>query len=255
MRLTSKPHFTLGLVILFLSSCGGGGGGGSSNSTVTGTAATGAAISGGAVTAVCSGGVGSAQTATDGTFTLTISAGGTTPCLLKVVSGSTTLYSAAYSGQAIANITPITNMIVANALSEDPAVSFSSAASGGVPATLTAANINSAVLVVKAALTSAGVSLPDNIDPLSSSFTAANGSKSGDSLDLAIDAAMSAFTAAGVTVNQVSLALKTANVTTAATKIQTAAPSGTTISYTGLTSATTCNGSCISLSAPSDYSN
>jgi hypothetical protein len=72
---------------------------------------------------------------------------------------------------------------------------------------------------------------------------------------LAIDAAMSAFTSAGVTVNQVSSALKTASVATAAAKIQTAAPSGTTISYSGLSSAATCNGACISLSAPSDDSN
>ena len=81
---------------LTLASCGGGGDSNPTpvapaNPTITGLAATGAALAGATVTAKCSGGPSVAgTTGADGTFTLELAAGQTLPCLLQVVSGAVT---------------------------------------------------------------------------------------------------------------------------------------------------------------------
>jgi hypothetical protein len=79
--------------------CGGGGGGGSVFGgdwvlTVKGTAATGAAINGGAVTATCKTGTGTATSNSEGSFTVTIT-NGVGPCLVTItpVGSTTPLYS------------------------------------------------------------------------------------------------------------------------------------------------------------------
>jgi hypothetical protein len=62
---------------VLLVACGGGGGGSTvgTNFSITGTAATGAAISSGTVEAKCKSGTGTATTNYDGTFTVDISNG------------------------------------------------------------------------------------------------------------------------------------------------------------------------------------
>lgn len=123
---------------LLLAACGGG------NSTDTtpaaaslqGLAATGAALANASVMAKCASGaplVGT--TAADGSFTLSLNGGQTTPCMLQVVGGtpSVTLHGFATEAGRV-NITPLTDLVVTKALGISPATAFASydVAKGGV---------------------------------------------------------------------------------------------------------------------------
>lgn len=114
----------------FLAACGGGGSSKNSSApidssapvagqSIFGTAAVGAAISGGVVEAKCIEGSALATTATDGTFTLT-SPGLLAPCMLEITFGSPSqkLHSIAAIAAGRTNITPITEMVSAKAFSQ-----------------------------------------------------------------------------------------------------------------------------------------
>lgn len=82
--------------------------------SVTGTAAKGTAIGGATITLVDSAGkTATATTAADGTFTLDTS-GLTPPFMVKVVAGSTTLYSVSADANAstVINVTPLTDLVI-----------------------------------------------------------------------------------------------------------------------------------------------
>ncbi len=175
-----------------LVACGGGGGGdsgsGSTSLTLKGTAATGAAIAAGAVDAKCASGTGTATTAADGSFTVNI-ANATLPCLLRVTSGATVLHSlAAGSGAStVANITPLTQLVVAALAAGDPALfygNFSGANAGSVTATTAA----TAVAEVVAQLKSAGIDAAKAGDPLTGSLVAASSNTPGNAYDQVLDA-------------------------------------------------------------------
>ena len=134
---------------VLLAACGSGEGGGDLALTLKGTAATGAPINGGAVTATCKIGNGNATSNSDGSFTVTI-INGAGPCLLAILPvGSTTSIYSITSGSAatqVANITPMTNLLVSYLLSvpgmtaAGPDAWFASPATKGLladPATLT----------------------------------------------------------------------------------------------------------------------
>lgn len=94
-----------------LVACAGGDSNGSFL-TIKGTAATGAALVG-TVNVTCKSGTGSASSNTDGSFTVVVS-NGVGPCLLGITANGATMYSVT-SGNAstqIANITPMTNLLV-----------------------------------------------------------------------------------------------------------------------------------------------
>ncbi|MDX8123225.1 PKD domain-containing protein [Janthinobacterium sp. GMG2] len=112
------------------------GGGGSSSSpapanpaklTVNGTAATGKAIAGAMITAKCQTGTGNATSLADGSYSLA-AAGGQLPCLLQITDpadGSKLHTLVLGSGNAAtANITPLTEMLTARVLGNEPAVFF-----------------------------------------------------------------------------------------------------------------------------------
>ena len=84
----------------------------------------GAAIVGGTVDAKCATGNGSASTAADGSYTLTID-GGALPCSMRVTSadGGTVLHSAATGSgnNARANLTPATELAMAQLYGRSPA--------------------------------------------------------------------------------------------------------------------------------------
>lgn len=115
---------------LTLAACGGGGGGDSSvptaNPTITGLAATGAALAGASVTAKCTtGSPVSSTTGADGTFSLELAGGQTVPCLLQAKAGTVTLHGfAAQAGHV--NITPLTDLVIRTALGADAATAFDS---------------------------------------------------------------------------------------------------------------------------------
>ena len=111
--------------------CGGGGDSGASPTAagslaVSGLAATGAPMANAVVSVKCvTGATVSGATGADGTFNLVLQAGQTLPCMLKVTRGNpdVTLYSLA-TGTGYVNVTPLTDMVVAQALGADPATAF-----------------------------------------------------------------------------------------------------------------------------------
>lgn len=199
---------------------GGGGGSGDGNTgggaavsagALSGTAATGAAIAGGTVSAVCAVGTGSATTGNDGKYTLNLS-NITLPCLIRVTDPATgeTLYSAAESGSSVVNITPITDLVTANALGGDLATAFSGFNASNA-ANLTVAKLATAKALVKSALQNA---IPDadigSDDPMKTAFKAAQGDGEGDAHDKKLDALMSALAASGKKINDLRTPMQTA---------------------------------------------
>jgi hypothetical protein len=148
-----------------LVACGGGGGSSPAPATpadltVNGTAATGKAIAGATITAKCQTGTGNATTQADGSYSLT-TAGGKLPCLLQITdpADSSKLHTLVLgSGSAAtANITPLTEMLTARVLGNEPAVFF---------ATFDAAVANNKITptAVKAAQADVGTVLSGVVD-------------------------------------------------------------------------------------------
>lgn len=184
-----------------LVACGGGGGGASgTDSTVLsikGVAATGAAISQGTVSAACASGTGSTATAIDGSYTITIPTG-EGPCLLKATDPitKTSYYSAVEKAESVANISPLTHLVVANALGEAPETAFQSF-SGTRLAKITTSSLATAIENVQAASTVLGASADvSGVDVMKAPLVAANGDEAGNALDQKIDALVAALSAA-----------------------------------------------------------
>ena len=173
-RYSAKTPWAVALVAsvtLALSGCGGssgGGGGGSSAPTLSGTAAVGAAIVGGTVTARCSDGSSFTQTVTtdaNGNWSGTLNSG-VLPCALRVTGGTPpdTLYSYA-STTGTVNITPLTTLALAQATSQQPADWF--AAFDGTPV-----DVDTAADEVLDALNDASFDFPATGNPFTTPFVA-----------------------------------------------------------------------------------
>ena len=199
-----------------LVACGGGGGGSvptpagptGSALALSGTAATGAAIAGKSVEAKCASGSGTSTSAADGSFTVNVAVA-TMPCLLRVTAADgTVLHSlAAGSGASVlANITPLTHLVVAALAAGDPAsfyAGFSSSTAGSVTTTSAAAAIASVVAKLKAA----GVDPTALGNLLTANLVAANGSAAGNAYDLLLDALKAKLTSSGTTLTQLTQAV------------------------------------------------
>lgn len=99
---------------------------GTPTATISGLAATGAALGNAAITAKCvSGGVISGTTAADGSFTLYLDNSQIAPCILQVTKGTTVLHSFAQTTGYV-NVTPVTDLVVTKALGSDAATAFTS---------------------------------------------------------------------------------------------------------------------------------
>ncbi len=187
--------------------------------SLQGTAATGAAISGAAVTAKCNGGTGTATTATNGTYAISLTAG-TLPCTLKVTAAGGDLHSvvAGSGATASANITPITQLIVANLAGRDPATYFSAFAAADITA-LTASAVDGAQAKVVSVLKNNGVDASALGNLITGSLVAASGSTPGNALDQILDTLNTKLSTSGVTLAQL--------VTTVLQTVATATPSDT----------------------------
>lgn len=188
-----------------LMACGGGG---SSSSTpvvpaaslsLTGTAATGAAIGSGAVEAKCAAGTGTATTAADGNYTITIT-GGALPCALRVTAGTTVLHGVATGSgsSARANLTPVTELAVARltgGLASAYFTGFNSITAGS----LTSTAVQTAVTALIDTLKAGGVDFSASGDVMAGTLVAANGSTAGNAYDKALDALKATLTSTGTT--------------------------------------------------------
>ena len=233
MRLAKTPSGLLttilaGTIALALSACGGGGGGAAPAATpldlvLTGTAATGGAISGGAVDAKCATGTGTATTAPNGSFTITISAG-VLPCALRVTAGATVLHSVATgTGQsARANLTPVSELTVARLAAALPATYYA-AFDAAAAAALTDAVAQAAASAVIETLKPGGVDFSATANVLNGALVAANGTVVGDAYDQGLDALQSKLTASGTTQAQLTQAVALATPGAAAATLSTTA--------------------------------
>lgn len=177
--LASKTAASL-LLVGSLAACGGSS---SSDTTsaptptalkLSGTATNGTAISAKTVDAKCAVGTGSGATATDGTYSVSID-GGALPCLARVTQadGSTLQTVASGSGStATANITPVTQLVVASLAGADPATYYTGFNST-VAATVTSTTVAAAQTAVVATLKSGGVDLSAVGDVVSATMTPA----------------------------------------------------------------------------------
>ena len=217
-----------------LTACGGGGGGsdgGGATATSSRTLSlTGTAAGGGTVFATrpveakCSAGAGTTTSATDGKFTLGI-ADGVLPCALRVTAADGTVLHSVAAGtgdSAVANITPVTHMVVAALTGTDPAAfygSFSSATAGAV----TSAGVTAAMATVAATLQPVGIDLSSVGNVLTANLVPSSGGTAGNAYSQALDALAAAQSSTGTTIAQLTQAV--ANTTTVATSTPSGTPS------------------------------
>jgi hypothetical protein len=211
---------------LLVTGCGGGGGGGGGDDLVqavpslqvSGTAATGAALAAAAVEVKCAAGTGTATTSATGAYTVTIT-NGALPCLVEVKKtvGSTTvsLHSVVEAGtlneadrrtSAVANVTPITEMIVAQLAAAMPEDSFK----GFKGEAITPAQVQAATAAVLAALKGVAIDL-GAINPLKAELVAGATKGQGNAYDKLLDALGDKIDPASLplVVNQIALAAVT----------------------------------------------
>ena len=198
----------LALVSVALVACGGGGSSSSttsspttaSDTTISGTAAQGTALSGASIAAACAGGNASATAGDDGTYSITLGAGQSLPCVLTATlaasqgGGVVTFYSAIPSDatKTVVHITPLTTLILANAIGSVPSASTSPASI----ATLTSAKLAAAEAIVTTALSSSsGFNLPNLSGALNGDLKAASpdGGLASNPLDMALDQFMASL--------------------------------------------------------------
>lgn len=196
MNALKKLALATGLLASVLVGCGGGGGGGTSSSLVLGgTAAVGAPIVGGAIAISCAGGNPTTPviptTSSVGAWQFTL-AGQTFPCAVKVSGGTingvanNNVYTSIATSAGPVNITPLTDLIVANVTgSANPSTWFTAL----TPSVL--AGINPAAITLSLAKVRSALNLPalNNIDPLTGAFTPVAGNAMDDiltSLQLAL---------------------------------------------------------------------
>lgn len=188
-----------GAAALAIAGCGGGGGDGApapepGSLKIEGVAAVGAALADATVTIKCATGEGSGSTDTAGSYAVTMT-GAALPCIIQV-SGTAggaaiTLHSVTSSGTAsgpnttaVANVTPISEMIVAQLTGALPSEAFAGFQAGNTTVTDTA--VTAAVTAIVEALRTAGIDL-GSIDPLKTTLVAANGSNTGNQFDQLLD--------------------------------------------------------------------
>lgn len=192
------------LLVSLLAACGGGGSGSSSfgvtaapaaTVTISGTAATGAPIPGGAVNARCQGGT-TATTVTqaNGNFSMSVVVGAM-PCAIQVTppGGGQVLYSVASgtSTTVTANITPLTSLALALSVNATTAQTLDAwfASVSSLPAVATA--LVNAQATLRSTLVAAGYTVPNPFNPITTSFSPAAGNIYDDLLE-AIAAAIRA---------------------------------------------------------------
>ena len=210
--------FLLSIAFFALAACGGGGGSSSSSASsdlvISGVALTGTAIDAGAVQVKCQSGTGTTTTGSDGSFTVTVT-GGARPCLLKVTDpiSSTDIHSLLESG-TVANISPVTDLVVSNTTGVTPSTAFTNYTTA-IQSSITSAKVAQAITVAQKTTESLGTDADmSGIDPLKISIKARQGDTPGDATDKKIDALMAALAASDKKITELSELLKSATTST-----------------------------------------
>lgn len=170
--------------------------------TVSGVAATGAAISGGSVALRCGHGFSTGTTsASNGAWTVSVP-GDDLPCAVKLsggivngVANAATFYAFALAGSGAAttaNLTPISDLVIADAVGAALDSWFNSATDAQLRQV--ANGIAGAISTIRTALIVAGYTLPENFNPLSTALTAGSAA---DLYDQLLEAYKQALATAG----------------------------------------------------------
>jgi mono/diheme cytochrome c family protein len=181
-----------------LAACGGGGGGTDSTgsaavSTVSGVAATGLAIANGTVSLKCAALDPSAvKTLADGSYSVDVSKS-TLPCVVRVdyvdpSTGTAQKLHSLVQAAGTVNITPVTDMMVANLSSTGAAADAYDKFDVNEIRSYNAERVRTVLQMVRTALQAKGVDtthLPE--DPIGSKLQAAHGSNQGDDQDAMLD--------------------------------------------------------------------
>ena len=195
----------MALTAVVMVACGGGGGAGTSaapSSLVNGTAATGAAIAGGKVTLKCQNGTSTiATTGTDGGFSIDVTVIGL-PCVGRVdytdSKGAAQKLHTIITAAGTANITPVTDLLVANLTGAVAADAFDKFDAAKTKA-FTAVQIKTASDAVKNYLkTTLGLdtaALPTDL--VGTKFVPKVGGTAGDAADQVLDALQAKLAALG----------------------------------------------------------
>ena len=201
-------------------------------STLKGVAASGVAMSSATVSAVCTGSSTpiTATTNSDGSYSMTFPAGVYAPCLVSAtttdLTGKTqtfysTVASDTSSSNAVANITPITQLIVAAALGGEPT---SATALSSVADKLNTTNLNSSTTLVQTGLSgSLGVPSDAIKSPLNDSIAAASldSGVNSNPQDSAIDRIMSMLNVASTSISKLAALFTTGSVSNIASSVTT----------------------------------
>lgn len=170
--------------------------------TVTGTAATGAAIANAGLEIRCKVGTASTTTADDGTYAVELPEDAELPCLLRVtLADGSMLHSVLGSGSTVANVTSVTELVVARLAGESAEAYFDSFDADVATTLDEEGDIQGAVDAVVAILTAAGVDFgPDIVDNvLTGELIAAHGSVPGNAYDEKLDELGKKLAASGTT--------------------------------------------------------
>lgn len=180
----------LGVTILF--GCGGGGGGGSDEPSPTapkilsGVAAVGSPIVNGTVQIkFASGSPLSSTTGNDGAWQVTYY-DQTLPCVIEVSGGTinnianTTRYHSAATDLGTVNVTPMTDLIVANLAAQNPDTWFNELTGTTISTSINTISINTALTNLRTALS--GLAPLELLNPITSEFTATAGDPGDDML-------------------------------------------------------------------------
>jgi hypothetical protein len=216
MKTTPLSMRHLSLVIAMsiaglLVACGGGsssgtpsaGGNTTPSITLTGVVAKGAALAGAAVEAKCATGTGTATTSSNGSYSITITSGAL-PCVLEAVAsnadGGMVLHSVAAPGETTANITPLTELLVAQLTGQDPANFMDNVTAGTLATVVTTTTVGTAQTAVLSTLTAAGIdtSAISSTNLISGTLVAG----SGTGYDGVLDTLATTLTAAGTTLTE-----------------------------------------------------
>lgn len=180
--------------------------GGSSSLSLSGVVAKGAALAGATVTANCAAGTATPVTASGtGTYTLTIT-GGALPCVLQATGtgadAGLVLHSVATGSgsSATSNITPVTELLVAQLAGQDPAAFMTAADATLLNSTVTTTNIDAAKTEVISTLAAAGLDTTalGSADMVSGTLQAGTGA----GYDGVLDALGAALVSSGTTLAQ-----------------------------------------------------
>jgi len=218
-RIPTAPSLALPLV-LALAACGGGGGGDVATSDaptpvaatglkLSGTAAVGAPMANAAITVACASGTATATADANGLYSATIS-NGSLPCVITATSsdGLTELHSVAAgtgSADTTANVTPLSELLVAQMSGGDPKTFVANFTSS---TTIAPADVATAQTALMQTLTSAGIDTSAVGDIVGGTITAG----SGTGYDGVLDKLKATIDSAGTTLAELTVAVSTSSV-------------------------------------------